>query len=172
MFNSYLKLTRILFDQYLQGQEGFDYEQILESKPQASQGVFVSLLDNQGKLILVAGSLYPTAETLAGEIARHLLLLCRQAKDRGLVPEQAEMCRLVLDFISDLQEIEHLGQLDPATEGLSVLAEDGRLGWALPSVQVGFTVKKQIAQACLRAGIDPRAGKLRLFAIQISQHLE
>ncbi len=168
----YTKITKSAVEKFVR--EGVimnPSEDLPEELLKRKAGVFVTI-KKEGKLRACIGTYLPTKESLASEIIHNAIAAA--SKDDRFGPIKEEELPLLsyeVHILEEPEQIEDLGNLDPARYGIIVKGERSfRKSLLLPGLEGIDTPEEQILTACKKAGINPQKEKMSLFRFQAKKY--
>lgn len=163
-------LARSVLKHYLE--HGFPPElpDELPSEYKAKAGVFVSLKKSES-LRGCIGTVYPTRENMAEEIASNAISAARN--DPRFPPvkkEELPDLSISVDILSEMERIGKTSELDPKKFGV-LIRSGSRSGLLLPDLEGVSTVDDQLAIVRQKAGIAP-GEPVELYRFTVTRYAE
>ncbi len=129
---------------------------------------FVSL-KKKGQLRGCIGTVLPTRETLAQEIAENATSAgLRDPRFPPVTAEELEELTYSVDVLTEPEKVEDISQLDPRRYGVIVRC-GGRSGLLLPDLEGINTVEEQLSVAMQKAGILPHE-EVEIYRFQVQRY--
>ena len=133
-------------------------------------GAFVSLRKD-GRLRGCIGTILPVRGTLAAEICANAVSAgCRDPRFDPVGEDELDELVYDVDVLSEPEDVEGPGQLDPARYGVIVTCGDRR-GLLLPDLDGVDTVEEQVRIAARKGGIDPAEPGVAYQRFTVTRHL-
>ncbi|MBP5492035.1 MAG: AmmeMemoRadiSam system protein A [Clostridiales bacterium] len=118
-------------------------------------GAFVSI-HKQGKLRGCIGTISPTAQNLAKEIAQNAVSAAtRDPRFDPIRPEELPWLEINVDVLGEPEDIDSISDLNVKCYGVIVSTRDGRRGLLLPDIDGVDDEEQQVAIAMSKGGIQP-----------------
>lgn len=169
--DSYAKLAKDTIEEHIKIKKTiaapFDLPPELYSR---RAGVFVTIHKGE-ELRGCVGTHLPTKKNIAEEIISNAVSAC--SRDYRFAPITVEELPNLSYEVSVLSEpilLKNLEKHNPKKDGIIVRCADGRCGLLLPDLEGVDTAEEQIAIACRKGGIDPRADNVKLYYFTAEKH--
>jgi AmmeMemoRadiSam system protein B len=139
--------------------------------PSESRGCFICL-KRDGEFQVCVGSVLPSEDSLAKEVARHALVAVQRYADKHElnVDEVIHHLSFTVDLLDKPKKVKSIQDLDPKRHGLVVTAGD-RQGVVLPDLEAVDTPEAQLALALRKAGITEDE-KYQMSVFRVERHAE
>ncbi len=149
----YVEVARKALENYVKGEEKFEFPEELPRELKEPGAAFVSL-KKRGELRGCIGTILPARENLLEEIISNAVSAgVRDPRFPPVTPEELEEITYNVDVLSEPEEVEDISQLDPQRFGV-IVRSGSRSGVLLPSLEGIDTVEQQLSIAEQKAGIS------------------
>lgn len=130
------------------------------------RGCFATIKNSDDSLRGCIGTIAPTRENLAWEIAANAVSSAtRDPRFEAMRPEELAGVYFSVDVLEPPEKVENLDQLDPARWGV-IVTKGFQRGLLLPDLEGVETVGQQLAIAARKAGLSSLDGaSLERFAV-------
>lgn len=137
---------------------------------QLQRGCFVTL-NQEGNLRGCIGTIAPTRENLAQEIAYNALAAAfEDPRFRPVAEYELASLTISVDVLGEMEKINSLDELDPHRYGV-VVQSRGRRGLLLPHLEGIDTVEEQVRIAKQKAGL-PLDEPVQMWRFEVVRHFE
>lgn len=133
-------------------------------------GVFVTIRKGE-ELRGCIGTYLPEKKNVAEEIISNAVSACsRDYRFAPITVEELPNLSYEVSVLSEPIPLKDLERHNPKKDGIIVRCADGRCGLLLPDLEGVDTAEEQIAIACRKGGIDPRADNVKLYYFTAEKH--
>ncbi|MGI6327479.1 MAG: AmmeMemoRadiSam system protein A [Dethiobacteria bacterium] len=150
----YTEIARAALESRVRGKRLSSVPPGLSPDLQKPGAAFVSI-KKRGELRGCIGTISPTKETLAGEIAANAVSAgLRDPRFPPVSEDELPELTYSVDVLSEPEKVADINELDPKRFGV-IVRRGGRTGLLLPDLEGVATVEEQLSIAKQKAGIFP-----------------
>ena len=166
----YVRLARETLERYILKREKLPLPEDLPQEMKLTQaGAFVSI-HKLGKLRGCIGTILPTADCVAREIANNAVSAAtRDPRFPPITPEELKWLEINVDVLGEPEDIDSPDQLDVKRYGV-IVSRGAKRGLLLPDLDGVDTVEQQIDIARQKAGIAPGV-PVTLQRFEVTRHV-
>ena len=169
MEDNYVKLAKKAVQKAVTGEKPGGVEELKQSLPDESRGVFVTLKKTGGDLRGCIGTYTPATESIGDEIIRNASSAALEdPRFSPVKPEELEELTISVDVLSE-PEVCDRDDLDPSTFGI-IVEKGARSGLLLPDLAGIDSVDEQLEVTKNKAGISPRDENFVIKRFEVERH--
>jgi hypothetical protein len=169
MEDIHVKLAKKAVQKAVTGQEQEGIQELKESLPGESRGVFVTLKKSGGELRGCIGTYFPVTDTIGEEIVRNASSAALEdPRFSPVKPNELEDLIISVDVLTQPEECD-IEDLDPEKYGL-ILEKGTRSGLLLPDLDGIDSVEQQLEVTKNKAGIPPRDENFVIKRFEVERH--
>ncbi len=169
MEDNYVKLAKKAVQKAVTGKDPEGIQELKDSLPEESRGVFVTLKRASGELRGCIGTYSPVTESIGDEIIRNASSAALEdPRFPPVEPDELGELTLSVDVLSQ-PEVCEKEDLDPKKYGI-IVEKGSRSGLLLPDLDGIDSVKEQLEVTKNKAGIPPRDENFVIKRFEVERH--
>ncbi|MFB6291292.1 MAG: AmmeMemoRadiSam system protein A [Candidatus Bipolaricaulia bacterium] len=169
MEDNYVKLAKKAVQKAVTGKNPGGIQELKDSLPEESRGVFVTLKRPGGELRGCIGTYTPVTESVAEEIMRNASSAALEdPRFSPVKPDELDELTLSVDILSQ-PEVCDREDLNPDKYGI-ILEKGTKSGLLLPDLEGIDSVEEQIEVTKNKAGIPPRDENFVIKRFEVERH--
>lgn len=169
MENNYIKLAKKAVQKAVTGENPEGIQDLKESLPDESRGVFVTLKKTSGELRGCIGTYTPVTESIGEEIIRNASSAALEdPRFSPVKPDELEELTISVDILSQ-PEVCEKDDLNPDKYGI-IVEKGTRSGLLLPDLEGIDSVEEQLEVTKNKAGIPPSDRNFVIKRFKVERH--